>query len=282
MGGIWRQENSTESTEEEFLSSLEDDSVVLILASGQSNFLGVGSIADPGYTLSSKIWFKEDIFSFSYDGAWQTMQFGTNINVPNVHSGHNVGNPSFYLANLLETEFPNLNFYFLQCGLGGRGFESGAGEFSAENEGVNSIRNVLFERFFNRGLPTLPEEVFNKKVYALFFFVHGEQDGTNSTWAADYKNYLEYFLAEVDGYIENIPKHVIQLNAAVNQTTIPELATIRTAQNQLALEDPNVSLVNIDDVSMDTDGVHYTSAGYEQISRNLLSSIKLAKLPRIL
>ena len=265
------------------LSNLDSGTAVLIIGTGQSNFLGLGAISDPGYTLTSKIFVRGNgnIFSFDYDGVWETMQFGVNINNPQIHPSHNVGSPSFYLANLLETAYPGLNFYFLEVALGGKGFESGAGELASTNTNVNSLRRVFFERFLNRALPSIPEEVRNKEVYAAFDFIQGEQDGTDSGWAASYKEQLTYFLGEIDSYVEDIPKHIVRLNSAVNQVTIPSYLGIRQAQTELAEEQEHTHLVDIDHIALDTDGVHYTAAGYQSIASALFASIQSRKLTRI-
>ncbi len=272
------------------LSQIPSGSVVLLLGSGQSNEDGITQtgFTDPGFNLTSKTWFRDTpntangaAFVRDYDSdSWQTMEFGVNINAP-INASQDRPNPALYLANALESAYPSLEFRFLRYATGGDGFENGSGDFGDANTSENSTRRVFFERYLMRALPELLTEARGKQIYCAMYFVHGEQDAQNSTWASAYTTQAANFFDEINSYFDlSIPKHITRLNDSANTGTLPFRDTVISQQNTLNNRS-DTTVISIDGIAMAADSVHYPAAGYQSIANLIKTSLEAVPLVRL-
>jgi hypothetical protein len=101
-------------------------------------------------------------------------------------------------------------------------------------------------------------------------WVQGETDSENQTRAQKYANNLDGFINALrtqDWFPSEVPMVINQLHAATNTTYA---ATVRNAQSSVALgRTDNIQLLNIDDLSLYADGIHYTNAMQLEVGRRL-------------
>jgi hypothetical protein len=92
-------------------------------------------------------------------------------------------------------------------------------------------------------------------------WLQGEDDATNTTYANAYQSNLTAFIAAVRSNLSvpDLPFVIARIQS--HQPRAPGLSTVRAAQVNVAATVPHVSWFNTDDLPLQGDATHFTSAG---------------------
>lgn len=106
------------------------------------------------------------------------------------------------------------------------------------------------------------------------FWVQGETDASNETWANEYEANLTNFIATFrDDFQTNAPFYFNRLNANVNQAIYPYPAPVIAGQEAVASTVANARLLVTDDLELKVDMVHYANASTIEIGRRFADFI---------
>jgi len=115
------------------------------------------------------------------------------------------------------------------------------------------------------------------------FWMQGERDATNSTYADAYEENLEDFffdslipfLKTIDSTVnENtIPIIVPRLHSSLPSVDYPEADTVRAAQVSFANSHANVRIIDTDYYPLNEDSIHFTDLGYLWLGHNALAKL---------
>ena len=103
-------------------------------------------------------------------------------------------------------------------------------------------------------------------------WMQGESDASDYQWALDYQNNLSTFLADVRADIM-APDLPVVLGQIADGNSYPYTNEVRLAQQAVANADPLVTLVNLDDLEMETDNVHFLGQGIMSMGERFAESI---------
>jgi hypothetical protein len=103
-----------------------------------------------------------------------------------------------------------------------------------------------------------------------FFWVQGETDATDAGQAAAYEANLTALFNAVRAAYGPIPIVFAQLQSGV---AAAHVATIRTAQANVAAAFSNCTLVLTDDIGLGGDNIHYTADGYAALGDRMASAM---------
>jgi hypothetical protein len=92
-------------------------------------------------------------------------------------------------------------------------------------------------------------------------WMQGEADAANAEYAAVYKVNLTEFISDIRNDF-NAPEMPVVLGKIVhNPTVYPYTGEIRAAQEAVADEDTHVEVINLDDLPLVEDGIHFDTEG---------------------
>lgn len=109
--------------------------------------------------------------------------------------------------------------------------------------------------------------------FKFFYWGQGEADAANSTAASNYQtnliNFINNFRTAVG--LSSLPFLIGRINQNIDSATYPYWNTVRSAQAGVVGVISNVYLVNQDNAEMASDNTHYTNAGYQTITDNIIA-----------
>lgn len=212
--------------------------VNVVLMTGQSNADGRGKLSSTGFNLS-----------FS-----SIKQFNVNkLDVEPINFIYNSGtqylSPLHSLCTAIEKSSTAPTFIIKQA-TGGTGFAN-----NDWNQGDTQYNNLLnkfnyFEQY---------AKAHNLQPNYTMIFILGETDGDNAPDAAAFEAALTQFLSDIRTDFNLSKLQVIIGRLSSTQTSVTELATIRTAQANVAALTTDNHLLDTD--SYASDGLHFTEAG---------------------
>jgi hypothetical protein len=209
-------------------------SKVVLFASGQSNWAGVATHQGT-YPATTQYW-----NSGSY---WSAM---------NPSAGYrNTSNPTISLAKEFERLFPDLRLYVIEDGEGGNGFASGFAP-------GNPIRTRIVNNFASGY--TAARSLSGDVYFAGMTWNQGESDVGSSATASGYTASLNGFRAEIESATAPIPNWV---SVRINDSLLGDAGGL--AQIRLALQNYGSDFVDVDDIPLRSDNVHYEETGYTEI-----------------
>jgi hypothetical protein len=104
-----------------------------------------------------------------------------------------------------------------------------------------------------------------------FFWMQGESDAANSTYASNYRSNLENFIQELRTDL-NTPDLKFILGRIGNTASYPHKELIRETQVEVADSDSLVDWVSIDGLPVDTDKVHLLAEGVQELGIRMANS----------
>jgi len=218
------------------LANLPAGAKVIVFSSGQSNWDGVEPYTGTYPSFNTLHW-----NSSTQDFVWLNPALGYRSN----------SNPTISLAKEFERLWPDLRLYVIEDGQGNNGFETGFAPGAA-------LRNRIVAHLssgFNAAL-ALDGDVY----FAGMIWNQGESDASSTQTEQNYTSLLNSFRTEIETETQPIPNWIsvrIHQNAALNSTG---LAAVRSA-----LQNYGSDFVNVDDIPLAADSVHYTQEGYAEI-----------------
>jgi len=119
--------------------------------------------------------------------------------------------------------------------------------------------------------------------FKLLLIVHGEKDGRV---LADANNYQDNLTTWINGFrthtgLSNIPVIIVKLNTesiTAPSNPVTYAATIRAAQDAVALALTNIYIVDPNGATMHTDKIHYSVAGEKTIADRIMTVINANNL----
>lgn len=106
-----------------------------------------------------------------------------------------------------------------------------------------------------------------------FFWMQGESDAANSTYANNYHSNLEEYIQDVRTDL-NTPNLKFILGRIGNSSSYPHKEVVRTTQVNVANDDSYTEWVNTDDLPLDTDNVHLLAEGEIQLGQRMADAWK--------
>lgn len=228
---------------------------------GQSN--AEGHTANPGFTydfLRTTIYRKTSGHTTNTDdGTFVDLQFGVNNSLDTADNEADVGAE---FAKLFEANDP-ASLRMVKVAVGSSGFDGGSGLWA--RGGV--LREALINRYLRRAIPDAVTAGDTINILPVLW-IQGENEATNSTWAAAYQADLTALIADVRGAagILDLPFLIVRLHDDLEPTQHLHAAAVRSAQDAVAAADPNVYILNPSSIT-GFDGVHYTVAGFEALAQ---------------
>ena len=104
-----------------------------------------------------------------------------------------------------------------------------------------------------------------------FFWMQGESDAANSTYASSYRSNLENFIQDLRTDL-NTPNLKFILGRIGNTSSYPHKELIRETQVEVASSDSLVDWVSIDGLPVDTDKVHLLTEGVQELGIRMANS----------
>lgn len=239
--------------------------ILVYVGAGQSNMAGVGATTAPRvYRASTEVYYKSDEASTADDGAYSQYEFNVNTTSENLSGGtQNRPNPSIYFVAALEDLCPNPIKIF-QVAIGTTGFTNGTGAWADGG----SLKEGLINAYLKPGLQKLASANPGTPIYLMpFFLMLGEEDSRLSSSADVYAEQCSDLFADLRSAL-NLPTWPCvagRLNSAIDQVSRPQYKTIQQQQSILAADSKHNYLLNLDDIPLIADNVHYSATGYEII-----------------
>jgi len=240
------------------------DTLKIIFVGGQSNMLSLRADANslPVSDMDSTIAFYYHTglkpgthatpFIATSDSTW--IHLKTQIQVPYITLEEQFFGPEMTLARTLALNgVKNLGVF--KIGYGGTHLAHDWKK--GDNSGAELYKILMGE------LTTATDSLTSWEIPWKFIgmaWMQGETDGSNSQWAADYAVNLTEFIANVrnDFNSKNMP---VVLGKIANTGVYAYSELVRTAQIAVADSDPLVTLIDLDDLPMSDDRIHYTTDG---------------------
>lgn len=180
--------------------------------------------------------------------SWQTQQ-------PFVVYFDKFFGPEITLARELTAHIPNLAVF--KSAYGGSNLAS-------DWEKGSDTGNQLYDRMmgeYNHATALLDSSGIQYEVVG-FFWYQGESDAANIDFANMYESNLKNLIQNVRTDVGNPALHVVLARIGAHlPAPYSYKETIRTAQMNVANDDPLVSWVNTDDLGLDTDSIHLLADG---------------------
>lgn len=243
------------------LATAPNNAYITYIEAGQSISDGtsaLGATPNPGVFAKTQTYFKADQTSTADDGAFALYEFGTNINNPEFNTGQNVGNPTLYLAQRFETDFPDKQLALIEHARGGTGFVSGTGRWAANGD----LRRQLIHHYLKPGLSKLVAT--GQSVYLMpFTWIQGHFDAREQVRADAYQAQLQSLLAEIRSETTlDLKVAIVKLdgNLSTAPGDFPARDTVIAAHQAVAAL-PGNQLIDIDSIPTGSDNVHYDTAG---------------------
>lgn len=104
-----------------------------------------------------------------------------------------------------------------------------------------------------------------------FFWMQGESDAANSSYASNYRTNLENFIEDLRTDLKT-PDLKFILGRIGNTASYPHKELIRTTQVEVANADSLVDWVSIDGLPVDTDKVHLLAEGVQELGIRMANS----------
>jgi hypothetical protein len=207
---------------------------VLIVLGGQSNWLSSASGLYTGTLPTSLKWDRTG-------GAFESFSEFTNN-----------ANPTIFLMLALEAAYPSIDFYVVEHGQGGTGFQGGTGLWAVGN----SLRNEFLSAV--DAAATALDALGDFRIGGLFWN-QGESEGNHPTV---YAQELSSFFSEVAALLH---PEIQQCSVRLHTTAaVSNVAQVRASQLFAS-----TYLINVDDLLLDGDltGVHFGAAANAAIGQ---------------
>lgn len=243
-----------------------DSSYKIIIVAGQSNTLNWHSAASEINTLviDEQIPFYYhcgappdrgfDVpFNVTSNGLWETLK--TQTQDPYIALEKDFFGPEITLARSLYEEYGNIAV--IKCAYFGTNL---AKDWDPEATSGNQLYKQLFDQL-NLALPKDNQGYWINNIIG-FFWMQGESDASKEQYANDYQTNLTNFIETLRNDLQNQQLKVV-LGRIGSQLPPPYVhkEIVRTAQVNVADNDPLVEWVDTDDLPLDTDNVHHIAAG---------------------
>lgn len=252
------------------------DTLNIIFVGGQSNMLALRADAQqlPVSELDSSIAYYYHIgfkpgthptpFIATSGSTWTHLQ--TQTQVPYIVLQENFFGPEMTLARTLhENGVVNLGIFKI-----GYGATNLAQDWKKGDETGALLYEILMSE-----LRSATDSLKRWEVPWKFIgmaWMQGETDGLESQWAADYEANLNEFIFNVrsDFNAEAMP---IVLGKIANTGVRTYAGQVRAAQAAVADSDPLVELIDLDDLPIEADGIHFTTDGIMAMGTRMAQSI---------
>lgn len=110
-------------------------------------------------------------------------------------------------------------------------------------------------------------------------WMQGESDALNTGYAEAYETNLKTFIEDVRATF-GIPKLTFVLGRlSTGQLAYPFLNVVRTAQDAVAKQDPNVAAVSLESLTVAPDGGHFSAESYPIMARLFADATKNLQFP---
>lgn len=244
---------------------------------GQSNMKGnLSDVANlpSGYTGSKtnvKIW---------NDTQFESLNSSTNNNQFPASTRDNAFGPEFtYLLD--QATLRATNQYCIKYAVGATGLYPGSSTPDWSPGSVGGLYSSMVSAITNANNWARAHGL--KLRFKSIFWMQGERDATNATYANAYQTNIDAF------FFDNLIPFLQTLDNQVNETTIPILLprihnglalgtypardTVRTAEEAFAVANSNVKIIDTDFYPRNADNVHYSDLGYLWLGQNALAKL---------
>lgn len=242
------------------LSSLPADSDVVVIWSGQSNWVGTPyANAYSGRTPTRAKWWRDTagngangpntVDTNPAPSRWEPVSSGVN----NYRSQHS---PTIHFINAFEAAYPNLNLYVVEAGKDGGGFANDA--YNPGDQGYTRLQTNM-----TNALANLEATNPDFKLWA-FVWNQWEADAARGETAAvtNYPVKLPAFFTAVRDFANASSLPIVSIKPNAQNTVYPASHVESTRQTLIT---HSTAMVNIDDIPLLPDGLHYSPASYEII-----------------
>lgn len=201
-------------------------------------------------------------FIASSKGEWQVLKYQTqnpylflkkDFFGPEISIARNIYNSGFHIA-VIKSAFFGTNL----AKDWGKGITSG-----------NKLYNILIKQI-DTALLKLRESGYDAEICG-FFWMQGESDADNLTYANNYKANLVKFISDLRTDLKNSALPFI-LGRIGNKSSYPYKEIVRTAQVEVASTVNNVGWIDTDDLPMDTDKIHYLAEGVYKLGERMAAA----------
>lgn len=259
---------------------LPGDTLQLIYVGGQSNALNLHADAAllPDSESDSSILFyyhtglspdhpsfPEPFFATS-DSHWTTLQIQNQdpyIGFFNPYFG-----PEMTLARTLsENGIENLGI--LKVAYAGTHL---AHDWKKGDHSMADIYDLLLDQF-EIAMDSLSAMGLNWRFIGMIW-MQGESDASDAQWAADYENNLTEFIANLRADFQT-PDLPVALGRIADTEPYPYDLEVRAAQEAVAEADPRIHLIDLDDLPMEADRVHFIGPGIMEMGSRMANSLLL-------
>ncbi|MBT8045504.1 MAG: Ig-like domain-containing protein, partial [Verrucomicrobiae bacterium] len=171
-------------------------------------------------------------------------------------SGRSFG-PEITFGRTIADVLPNENFYLIKHSDGGTSLWN---EWNLEDgRSYTRLKHVV-----DLGLQALVREGHTYEIAGILW-TQGERDAWNLRTTAQYEADLQALIADMRSrWGSELPFFFSRLS--VKQKARP-IDAVRTAQNYVAVADPNTYVIDTDAMEMQRDNLHFTGQGYMDLGR---------------
>ena len=221
----------------------------VILMGGQSNMVGVGSVADLD---KAKLPPQIAYFNFGRSASLQqqTDTFG----------------PEVGIAEVLSEQFPDKNFLLIKYAIGGASLLDWAPDYDAAKAEITG--NAHFGNMY-ADLLKVTDSIcsgYQTKLLALLW-MQGERDARIPEAGTDYRQNFEAFINAIRKDTETSDLPIIYGLVNPPESRYAAVETVRKAQESISRQISGTVLISTDDLEKWDDEVHYSSAGQLTLGR---------------
>lgn len=216
-------------------------------------YFHTGAPPNSGYPVS---------FNSSSNGEWLTLKYQTQN--PYIGLNKNFFGPEISIARVLYksgVEIYVVKFVCFGTNLAkdwGKGITTG-----------NKLYSLLTKQI-DTALLKLKQKGLDP-VISGFFWMQGESDAENLTYANAYKSNLKKFISDLRIDLKN-PILPFILGRIGNKSSYPYKEIVRSAQTNAAVEDKFTNWVDTDSFPLDTDKIHYLAEGVYKLGEMMAES----------
>lgn len=223
--------------------AVDANPVKVIILAGQSNMVGQGNLKQiPPVPKYSSIAYHD--YGYKFDLKPSTTTFGPEVGIMEQLSNH----------------YSNENFILIKYAIGGSSLTDWAPDYTLEK--AQQTGNPRFGNMYRR-LHMIIDSVTNGKQveFAAMAWMQGERDSKIPEIGKVYQTNLSNFIAKIreDLNTPNLPFIIGKVNPP--QDRYPAMMDVREAQTSLSTTNPNVYLIETDDIEKWTDDLHYSTDG---------------------
>lgn len=226
-----------------------DKNVKVIILAGQSNMVGQGNLKQiPPIPEHPRIEYHD--YGYKFDLKPSTTTFGPEVGIMEQLSNH----------------FSNENFILIKYAIGGSSMTDWSPTYTLEEAKLTG--NPRFGNMYSRLHMIIDSATVGKKVeFAAMAWMQGERDSKIPKMGEVYQKNLSNFINKIrqDLNAPNLPFIIGKVNPP--QDRYPAMMNVREAQTTLSNTDPNVYLIDIDDVEKWTDDLHYSTDGSLELGK---------------